>query len=153
VASASVAVAPANSLITSAIVGSWHRTIACIELRAAFAKYGLLESHADWACTEGDPPHPHSHFFTADGEFGSRDPGGQQVDDGDYQLVAPDTMRFPSHEREFGYAPIVVQFAVNGAVTFAVQVPASCEDKCTDAYAWALSAFGTNPWEPGELPG
>lgn len=42
-----------------------------------------------------DPTHPcvgsvdrkHSHFFTADGQFGSRDANGQQVDDGQYQVV------------------------------------------------------------------
>ena len=41
-----------------------------------------------------DPEHPcdgaverkHSHFFTADGAFGSKDFDGQQVDDGTYTL-------------------------------------------------------------------
>jgi hypothetical protein len=33
-----------------------------------------------------------------------------------------------------------------------VQVAASCSGTCADAYAWASSAFGTNPWEPGEIP-
>jgi len=142
--------APATS---SAIVGSWHRTILCDETRKAFDDAGLLESHADWACVEGSPPKPHSHFFTEDGQFGSHDPGKVQVDDGDYTLVDADTVSFPSHSQEFGFDPILVDFGVvDGNMTFEVQVPDDCTDKCADAYAWALSAFGTNPWEPGELP-
>ncbi|MDT4942448.1 MAG: hypothetical protein QOJ34_2537, partial [Pseudonocardiales bacterium] len=35
----------------------------------------------------GSVARKHSHFFTADGQFGSRDASGQQVDDGTYQLV------------------------------------------------------------------
>jgi hypothetical protein len=144
--------APSSFTVASAIVGSWHRTIECSDVRSVFEQYGLLESHADWACKEGDPPHPHSHFFTEQGAFGSKDPGGAQVDDGDFKLLAPDTLEFPSHEEEFGFSPILVKFAVDGNATFSVQVPTECVDKCADAYAWALSAFGTNPWEPGELP-
>ena len=60
----------------------------------------LLESIAGDAWIPGvtkvsqikDPTHPcvgsvarkHSHFFTADGQFGSRDAVGEQVDDGQY---------------------------------------------------------------------
>jgi len=151
--SATPTVAASPTPIASAIVGSWHRTIDCKDARAAFAKYGLLETASDWVCPAGSPPHPHSHFFTAEGQFGSRDPGGQQVDDGDYVLIAPDTLEFPSHEREFGYKPILVKFAVKGTAMFSVQVPKTCTDKCADGYGWALSAFATNPWDPGELPG
>ena len=32
-------------------------------------------------------PLEHGHFFTADGEFGSLDDAGEQVDDGTYQLI------------------------------------------------------------------
>jgi hypothetical protein len=122
------------------------------EVRAAFDAFGLLETHSEWACEEGSPPDPHSHFFTTSGEFGSKDPGGVQNDDGDYRLVAPDTLAFPSHEAEFGYSPILVRFAVDGTATFSVQMPTGCTAKCADGYAWAVAAFGTNPWEPGELP-
>ena len=34
----------------------------------------------------------HSHFFTADGAFGSRDDHGQQVDEGRYVLVGDDVV-------------------------------------------------------------
>ena len=47
-----------------------------------------------------DPTHPcrgsiarkHSHFFTEDGQFGSLDAQGQQVDDGTYRVVIDDTV-------------------------------------------------------------
>ena len=34
----------------------------------------------------------HSHFFTPDGEFGSLDAAGDQVDDGPYSLRGKDTL-------------------------------------------------------------
>ncbi len=34
----------------------------------------------------------HSHFFTADGAFGSRDENGQQVDEGTYTLEGDDVV-------------------------------------------------------------
>ena len=49
-----------------------------------------LEGRAD-PC-EGAEQREHSHFFTADGSFGSRDDRGQQVDDGRYELVGADVV-------------------------------------------------------------
>ena len=41
---------------------------------------------------------------------------------------------------------------LNGdVVTFDVDLPESCAGKCADAYAWALSAFASGPWERGEV--
>jgi len=37
-------------------------------------------------------------------------------------------------------------------VTFDVALPGACVDACTDADAWALSAFSSGPWERGEVP-
>jgi len=53
-----------------------------------------------------DPGHPcrdsvarkHSHFFTADGQFGSRDEDGEQVDDDSYQLVGNGVVKIGSVE-------------------------------------------------------
>jgi hypothetical protein len=36
---------------------------------------------------QGAVPQMHSHFFTADGQFGSKDHQGDQVDDGTYKIV------------------------------------------------------------------
>ena len=90
----------------------------------------------------------HSHFFTDDGAFGSHDEHGDEVDHGDYELVDEDTLAFPSHASEFGYdGDLVVDFQIEGdIVTFDVVLPEPCEDTCTDAYAWALSAFASGPW-------
>lgn len=138
------------------IVGSWHRLQTCEEMTAAFEAAGLAESHADWLnsndlCVRG--PLEHSHFFTADGQFGSHDENGQQVDDGDYVIVDADTLAFPSHASEFGYEPLEVEYAIEGDIaTFDVSLPSPCDDSCKDAYAWALSAFASGPWARGEVP-
>ena len=49
-----------------------------------------FEARAD-PC-EGAEQREHSHFFTADGSFGSRDERGQQVDEGTYELVGDDVV-------------------------------------------------------------
>jgi len=143
----------------AALIGVWTRTQDCAGQLTAFAEAGLAESHLDWVTgnwlPEGADPDPsdpchgarpaeeHSHFFTDDGGFGSYDDDGEQVDNGDYLLVDVDTLSFPSHAAEFGFAgDLLVDFTVGGnAATFEVQLPAGCGGTCADAYAWALSAF------------
>ncbi len=155
---------------TTELVGSWHRAQTCKEMLAAFEKAGLAESHRDWlqgnfyggdpGPTEGDAckgargPLEHDHFFTAAGAFGSHDENGEEVDNGDYVVVDENTVSFPSHAAEFGYDDdLVVDYSVGGDVaTFDVDLPEACSDKCADAYAWALSAFASGPWERGEVP-
>jgi hypothetical protein len=156
---------------TSELIGSWHRSQSCEEMLAAFEAAGLAESNRDWlqgnfyggksGPSEGDPcagaqgPYEHDHFFTADGAFGSHDQNGEEVDSGDYELVDNDTVSFPSHANEFGYqGDILVDYTVSGdVVTFEVVLPETCDKKCANAYAWALSAFASGPWDRGEVPG
>lgn len=160
-----------TDVTTAALLGSWHRAQTCAEMLGAFEAAGLAESHRDWlqgnfyggepGPTSGDPcagaqgPLEHDHFFTADGGFGSHDQNGEEVDSGDYEVVDLDTVIFPSHASEFGYdSDIVVQYAVDGdVVRFDVSLPEQCVEACADAYAWALSAFASGPWERGEVPG
>jgi hypothetical protein len=150
----------------AAIVGNWARVQSCQDQLAAFQAAGLAETHATWItenwlaagaspsasgdlCAGAKPPVEHLHFFTADGQFGSRDENGQQVDDGDYAIVDADTLAFPSHAHEFGYVgDLLVDFAVrDDQITFAVDMPPNCESACGDAYAWAISAFfGPEVW-------
>ena len=47
----------------------------------------------------GAVPLRHSHFFTEDGQFGSRDDAGDQVDDGTYRAVDDNTIVI---SKEFG---------------------------------------------------
>ena len=148
------------------IVGEWVRTATCDEALAAFHAAGLDDQIPAWVvgnfvgegasaapgseCANAKPPVPHTHVFTADGRFGSRDEHGQDVDSGDYRVVDADTLSFTSHGEEFGYAgDILVDYTIDGTgVTFVVQVPASCDAACRLAYGWALSAFfGPRPFE------
>ncbi|HJU57337.1 MAG TPA: hypothetical protein VJ774_01210 [Actinomycetota bacterium] len=152
------------------LVGSWHRAQTCAEMLAAFDQAGLAKSHRDWLqgnffggepgparndpCSGAEGPLEHDHFFTAAGAFGSHDQNGEVVDGGDYEFVDDDTVSFPSHAAEFGYdGDVVVDYEVSGdEVTFDVALPEACVDTCEDAYAWALSAFASGPWERGEVP-
>jgi hypothetical protein len=148
------------------LVGTWTRTQSCEEQLADFRAKGLADAEgfqwvsSNWApgapsptgsdyCAGATGPTTHSHFFTFEGGFGSRDQNGQQVDDGDYEVAAPGVVRFPSHAREFGYSgTIEVQFVVAGnEARFDVAVPTNCirDPHCTDAYGWALSAFFAGP--------
>ena len=166
-ASALLAASPTASIaLDRALLGEWVRVQSCEEQLASFEEAGLAESHVMWIsgnwigeeasptpgkeCEGARPPEEHSHFFTEDGRFGSRDAQGQQVDDGDYVLIDHDTLAFPSHAREFAYAgDLLVDFNVSeDRAEFRVQVPDGCEATCADAYAWALSAFfDAKNWE------
>jgi len=161
---------PSASLITSDIVGYWHRAQTCAELFPAFEAAALAQSHTGWLqgnfysgeegpttgdlCAGAEGPLEHSHWFTETGEFGSHDQAGQQVDHGDYTLVDSDTLSFPSHSADFGFADdILVDFSIDsGVATFEVTIPETCDAACQDAHAWALSAFASGPWAAGDIP-
>jgi hypothetical protein len=155
-----------SAAVSAPIVGEWVRTASCDEALAAFEKAGLADQVPAWVignfvserasaapgkeCANARPPVPHSHFFTADGQFGSRDENGQDVDSGDYRVVDTDTLSFGSHAQEFGYAgDILVDYSIAGdEVTFSVSVPDPCDAACRVAYGWAMSAFfGPRPFE------
>ncbi len=155
---------------TTELIGSWHRAQTCAEMLAAFQEAGLAESHVGWLqgnffggdpgpasgdpCAGAEGPLEHDHFFTDAGAFGSHDENGEEVDHGDYEAVDGETVSFPSHATEFGYdGDLIVGYTLDGdVVVFDVVVPESCVDQCADAYAWALSAFASGPWERGEVP-
>ena len=91
---------------TPAIVGEWVGVHDCARIVAMLREAGLEEFVLESVYGNGlvpgvtsedglkDPEEPcdgaverkHSHFFTADGAFGSKDFDGQQVDDGTYTL-------------------------------------------------------------------
>ena len=158
----------ATATATADIVGSWTRTQSCREQLAAFEAKGLAEVAgyawitSNWVpnapprssrfCDGAIKPTPHTHFFTADGQFGSRDQNAVQVDDGDFTISSPGVLTFPSHRTEFAYdRQITVSYTVQGnAATFDVTVPSGCakDSSCVKAYGWALSAFFAGaPWE------
>lgn len=161
---------PSESVITSEIVGYWHRAQTCEELLATFQAAGLADSHRGWLqgnfyggeegpttgdlCAGAEGPLEHSHWFTETGEFGSHDQAGEVVDGGDYTLIDSDTLSFPSHSAEFAYdGDILVDFTIDDeVVTFQVNIPDPCAAPCQDASAWALSAFSSGPWARGDVP-
>ena len=69
-------------------------------------------------------------------------------------MVDADTLTFPSHSTEFGHdGDILVDFVIqDGIATFEVAMPDECDTRCQDAYGWALSAFASGPWAPGDVP-
>ena len=157
--------------ITSDILGYWHRAQTCEELLATFTAAGLAESHRGWMqgnffggeegpatgdpCAGAEGPLEHSHWFLADGGFGSHDENGEEVDGGDFAVIDEDTLSFPSHATEFGYDGEVLvdyEIGVDGLATFTVELPEDCDEGCRDAYAWALSAFSSGPWAVGDVP-
>src|SRR5918995_2184400 len=84
------------------LVGVWSRIQDCAGQLAAFDAAGIAEAHVEWivgnwvgegveaepsdVCADARPAEVHSHFFTADGEFGSYDATGGQGGDGDYRV-------------------------------------------------------------------
>lgn len=108
----SSAASSASGAAAAPLVGQWQRVQRCSELERVMTKAGLraalLESIAGDAWIPGvtqvdqikDPAHPcrgsvarkHSHFFTEDGQFGSLDSQGQQVDDDAYRLQGDGTV-------------------------------------------------------------
>jgi hypothetical protein len=112
VAAATPTAASPSSALDGSLVGTWERVTRCKELVHALEKAGLDEFVLDNVVGNGflpgvtspdqiaDPKHPckgavprvHAHFFTADGQFGSLDFTGQQVDAGIYTIIEPGTV-------------------------------------------------------------
>jgi hypothetical protein len=150
--------APSTSAATPALVGEWQRLQKCSELEGVMEKASLhkalLESVAGDGWIPGvtkvseikDPAHPcrgsvarkHSHFFTADGQFGSRDANGQQVDDGQYRLKGDDTVVIGG---------VTFHYMITGGDTLSLKpVTPRCAPSCFEA-GWSLAvAFPGYRW-------
>src|SRR5262245_61076867 len=131
------------------LVGEWARTLWCPELLAAFKEAGLQsyvpdmvwgsffwpepENIEDFVFDAKDPcdgaePRLHSHFFTAEGEIGSRDENGQEVDFGSYEIVGKHRLMIND---------VLFRYRIRGdALMFDPVVP-----DCTPCFehAWAVS--------------
>jgi hypothetical protein len=146
----------------SPLVGEWQRDTTCEERVKAFVDAGLGKYAAENVVGDGfvpgvgdvseleDPAHPcvgavptkHSHFFTADGEFGSRDADGNQVDDGQYRMVGPDSIEIGSFE---GWVRFRYEVEADTLRLFPV-LPKCARHGCFDAQ-WALSvSYDGLPW-------
>jgi hypothetical protein len=151
-ASPSATTAPASTL-----VGEWQRLQKCSELESVLMKAGLHDALLEFVAGDGwipgvtkvsdikDPAHPcigsvdrkHSHFFTADGEFGSRDANGQQVDEGTYELVGD---AFVINGVTFHYV-----ITDNDTLSISPDTP-KCAPSCFEA-GWSIAvAYPGYPW-------
>ena len=165
----SAAAADAGSTSASpdvpALVGEWSRTTTCQQRADALEAAGLGRFAAEHAAGDGwipgvtsvdqleDPKHPcqgavplkHSHFFTAEGLFGSRDAEGNQVDDGSYRLVGDDRFVI-GKEFEDG---VTFHYRIEDGDTLYLdpELPACAAEGCFDAQ-WAIAvSYPGLPWE------
>lgn len=146
------------------LVGVWKRLTTCRERVAALEAAGLERFAAEHAVGEGwipgvtrpeeleDPDRPckhavplvHSHVFTADGLFGSRDAQGDPVDDGTYQLEGEDTVVI---DKEFGAVTFHYEIAAGDTLTLEPVMPACAAEGCFAAQ-WAVGmSYPGLPWE------
>lgn len=151
---------PTESPDAAGLVGEWRRETRCEEIVAALAEAGLDAWVLEYAAAfvpgasggddladptrpcDGAAPLHHSHFFTADGRFGSRDQDGRQVDDGTYRIVDERTFVV---SKEF--PDVTFHFEVAGdSITFEPVVP-SCSPDCFEA-VWSVTvAYPRLPWK------
>jgi WD40 repeat protein len=165
-ATSSTATAAAAAAAPSELVGKWQRTTTCQERVRALKRAGLGEFAAEHAAGEGwipgvtsveqlrNPKSPcegavpleHSHFFTADGLFGSRDADGKQVDDGTYALAGE---RDVVVTKEFG--DVRFHFEIRGQELFLTPVLPGCARSGCFAAQWAVAvAYPGQPWHRAE---
>lgn len=144
-----------------AIVGEWRRETTCDELVQALRDAGMDELIDEFVAGNGfvpgigvdDPeridaqqpckgavPRVHSHFFTADGEFGSRDWNGEDVDDGRYRVVGDELVI----SKEF--PDVTFRYRIEGdSITFdPLEVPHGCTSfRC----GWSIAvAYPGKAW-------
>jgi hypothetical protein len=90
-------------------------------VRARNHNAGPARRHPARPC-KGAVPRKHSHFFTADGKFGSRDWNGEQVDDGTYEVIDDRTFVV---SKEF--PEVTFHYVIEGdAITLDPVIPDSC---------------------------
>ena len=149
--------------MSTSIVGVWERETTCAELVRALEQAGLGARAAEFVAGNGfvpgvqspeqldDPSRPcegavprrHSHFFTEDGAFGSRDWNGDDVDDGSYRVDGATV----TISKEF--PDVTFRYRVDGeTITFDPVI----EDGCTTfRCAWSISvAYPGQSWTRAE---
>ena len=146
------------------LVGEWRRLTTCQQRVEALSAAGLGQFAAEHAAGEGwlpgvhspdqikDPDHPcrgavpleHSHFFTEDGLFGSRDAAGDQVDDGTYRAIDDNTIVIT---KEFGDVTFHYRISDDGSTLLLDPVMPECAKSGCFAAQWAVSvAYPGLPW-------
>lgn len=146
----------------NALAGTWSRTQTCSELVSVLEHAGippatvldavagseLIPGVTNGANNIADPTHPcngavprtHSHFFRADGAWGSLDYNEQQVDDGHYQII--DARTVVINAVTFHY-----QLIDADTIMFDPVLPDCAKQGCFEA-GWALAvAYPGYQWK------
>ena len=165
-ASPSVTVASASPT-QAAIVGEWVGVHDCERIVSMLREAGLEEFLADAVygngLVAGDPAasglkdraHPcegavqrqHSHFFSASGEFGSKDFNGQRVDDGTYTLEGDDVIVI--NGKRFKYSIAGDKLSLDPEP---VDISACTTKECRFEATWVLMvAMPGMAWTRGEI--
>jgi hypothetical protein len=141
---------------TSELVGEWERVTTCQQRVDALKDADLEQFAAEHAAGEGwlpgvtrpddikDPDNPcrgavalkHTHFFTDDGVFGSRDAGGDQVDDGTYRVIDENTIVI---SKEFGDVTFDYRIKSDGDNLLLDPVLPKCRKSGCFAAQWAVA--------------
>ena len=117
---------------------------------------GLVPGVDPSTATVKDPAHlcdgavqrKHSHFFTANGQFGSKDFTGQQVDDAPYHLEGDDVVVIG--DQPFHYAIAGDELTL---VPPKVDISGCTTQECRFAATWVLMvAMPGTTWKRGEIP-
>jgi hypothetical protein len=158
----SVATTNTAAAVVAPLVGEWRRTNTCEEVleilkKAGFKQEVALENIAGNGFLPGvsspdqiaDPKHPckgaipqvHSHFFTADGQFGSKDQQGDQVDDGTYKIIDDRTFVV---SKEF--PDVTFHYRIAGDTIRFDPVAPSCAPGCFEAVWSVMVAFPGKTW-------
>jgi hypothetical protein len=146
------------------LIGEWERDQRCEEIVAALRGAGMEAWVLEYAAAfvpgassgedienpdspcDGSIPLRHSHFFTADGQFGSRDENGDQVDIGTYRIVDDETFVISN---DFGSATlhhVSFRYQVEGETIMFEPVIPDCRPDCFEA-VWSVTvAYEGLPW-------
>lgn len=148
-----------------AIVGEWVGVHDCQRIVTMLTGAELLEFLADplEQLVPGDPnvaaadpttacdgavQRQHSHFFTADGGFGSKDFAGQRVDDGTYTLEGEDGLVI--NGQRFTYRIDGDELSLEPEP---VDISACTTKECRFMATWVLMvAMPGTTWKRGEIP-
>jgi hypothetical protein len=145
------------------IVGTWSRLTTCRQLVAVLEKASLGDAVLDSVSGNGfvpgvtqpdqivdpaDPcagavPRKHSHFFTADGHFGSLDWRGDQVDEGTYRIGQTHTISIRNSD-----ARVRLQYRIVNVTALVLDpILPACAARTCFAAVWGVSvAYPGRAW-------
>jgi len=97
----------------------------------------------------GAIPRSHSHFFTSDGLFGSRDWNGEQVDGGTYELIGDNTVVMPYRLEDGPPIDVTFHYRIAGeTIRFEPVLEDDCStSRCREAAGWSVAvALAGKSW-------